>query len=380
MGNWHDIELNGIGRWMDVDLLGDDSDAGRALSLAERMDVFGDDAAPVSVPAAGSAENAAESAKRIVMQAQKKRLPPPKFEVRGEDYDGVRLVSEDSAEIFAGLLGDPDGPPSVFTSKREYPLLRKIYRKFAESQPKPKKVRVDDEESYNKFCAEKGAPYLDEMAQRVTDLEQAYAAHVSDGHGGVAAVDPASIAILAGDISRLRKQAVNGGKPVPLQLDPRLKGKVRCWEDGDQIWCSIRVCTYDGKKRILTSSTPISKHAEEVDGYIADAAVDPVEVLGAIPVLATMLGGGQLTEELIAAAPEILKRSDLMGSVPSSATIVPSGNAEKAALVCLHRLADKGDKQAKKELERVGKRAGTDRPLAEMLQESKQKLLAGKSK
>lgn len=142
-------------------------------------------------------------------------------------------------------------------------------------------VRLDTEESYVEYLGARAATIED----RVDDLERELSAHEADPYAHWLGAD------------------------VPLSLPPYAAGKVRCWREGDELLCSIRLPGPDGKPRIATTSTSVEGAVEEVCGYAAGAGVNTVDVLGVLPVLGSMLGAGGMIPRLAAAAPQLLNTS-----------------------------------------------------------------------
>lgn len=168
----------------------------------------------------------------------------------------------------------------------------------------PLPIRVDTPESYDRFVCDSAAcsDRLDELAQAVNSLVDAFAAHVSDGHGGYH-----DVVGELGEVVCLRDEIL-AGTSVPANFPPHMRGLVRCWHDGSKIYCSVRA--RDRRRRrplILTTGSPIAPHvvhgmhcAGEAGLSFDDALVDY------LPRLSLMRGGGVLLERIAEVSPALL--------------------------------------------------------------------------
>ncbi|SRR5579862_546966 len=326
----------------------------------DAAEIFGDDD-DKSMPKV-SKEAVQCSIRDIIKQAQRLRVAPPPVTVepapQGKDIGEVL----DDAYLLGELLGEvpvttTSPAPFTPTDSTLFPITQKLYQKFKAAIPPPRVVRVDDEANYAKWKDSKRAPYIATLESRVEQLEANVADHVSDnhGHGRVQRLEDAFTEHLkdAGSteagatelIGDLVEKAKDAGDKIPLSLHPESEGKVDAWQDGCDIFCSIRLCGPDGKVRIATTSSPAERHADEVAKYASEAGVDPVTVMGVLPALAQVLGGGALVSQLCQAAPGLMARPEvLQGSFVGLVT--PKGDAEVASVMMLLQLCDKGNARA----------------------------------
>lgn len=302
----------------------------------------------------------------VVAVAQQLRLPPADMEVEPAQGEPGEVATSEDAEIHEvlGLMdNEPGGAFTPATSDLE--LTQSLYNKYKAAAPAPKIVRVDTEESYGKWKDEKRAPYLAELEARLDALEAAVAEHVADHHGGgrMAALERAlaehiaqghhDSEVLGADVDRARTRALVCGDRVPLSLPPASADKINSWQDGDRIYCSVRLPGPDNKARIATTSTPVQRHVEEVVSYAAAAGVDPFEVMGVLPVLAQVLGGGSLVTQLCTAAPELLTRPEVVSGGVFVGLMKPKSDAGVAAIMDLAQRAKAGDSKAMGELQKI---------------------------
>lgn len=335
MAAFEDVDLDpmlGEGFGEDDDDMRIDFDKG--FSVYGDDDLLGDD--EILGAKRVSKHSAAKAVKKIVAKAAKERLPPPPLEVSdvivlgGESEDDcvgdaftyeivgnassymeIIGADEDTVSVFGDDEVGDDGMFSASAGTPRHPLLRAIYNRIAASSPPPRRVRLDTVDSY--------ANFLHGREHREDELGEAVAAPMTH---------------------------------VPLSLPPQFEGKIRCWRDGDEICCSIQLPGPDGQLRIATTGTPAATHAEEVVGYAVGAGVDPVDVLGVLPTVANILGGGSLVPQLAQVAPTLLKAAGKRG-VPVSATIAPTVDPAVAALATMKSMCAKGDQQACDELAQI---------------------------
>jgi len=312
-----------------------------------------DDVAPRVKEVPREAQVAA--AREIVKQAQASRLPPPFLKVEPTSGDVGDVGMEDVLGELLGVIAEESSTPAPFTpvDSYDFPVTQKLHRKFKSAMPSPKVMRVDTEESYAKYMDGKRAPYIAELEQRVARAEAALAQHASDGHG--AAMD-----VLGADVEQAKQRALTGGDEIPMSLPPGTEKHVKVWQDGDQICCSMRLPGPDGKARIATSSSPVERHIEEVLCYTEDAGVNPMEVMGALPLMAQILGGGSLVTQIAAAAPELLARPEVKAGKPFVGKVTPVSDPAVAAIMALLQMCRAGDKNALKEVKKLRAMKGSD--------------------
>jgi len=316
-----------------------------------------DDVAPKRKEVPREAQVAA--AREIVRQAQASRLPAPFLRVEPSTGDVGDVSMEDVLGELLGVIeeedGEEDSKPAPFTpvDSHEFPVTQKLHRKFKAAMPSPKIMRVDTEESYKKFMDGKRAPYIEELEQHVARAEAALAQHASDGHG--VAMD-----VLGADVEQAKQRVQTAGDEIPMSLPPGTEKHIKVWQDGGQICCSMRLPGPDGKVRIATSASPVEKHVEEVLSYTEDAGVNPMEVMGALPLMAQILGGGSLVTQIAAAAPELLARPEVKAGKPFVGKVTPVSDPAVAAIMALLQMCRAGNKNALKEVKKLRAMPGSD--------------------
>jgi hypothetical protein len=308
------------------------------LGSAEQYNVeetFDDIAAPVREAVSKDAQ--VNALREVVKQAQRSRLPPPAFKIELANGDIGEVSNEN--DLFDEILGVSGDDSKMFTpvDSPEYPVTQNLYRKFKAAIPATKNVRLDTDASYGRFMDTLRAPFIDELTQRLNELEHSVAAHIDDPE--------AHHEVLGAAVEDARERASVCGEKIPLSLPPSTKG-VSCWQNGENIYCSVRMIGPDGKPRLLTTSTPAARHVEEVISYAEDAGVDPMEVMSAIPAMAQIMGGGALVTQLTKIAPDMLSRPEAKRANGFVAKATPQGDAGVAAVMALLQLCKKGDARA----------------------------------
>jgi hypothetical protein len=218
-------------------------------------------------------------------------------------------------------------PPAV----TKLPLLQRLFRKFSSSAPRPRVVRVDTEQSYAAWKNDRRAPYRAELARCVAERD------AQDGLNPDEHVQR---------IEDAEQSVINCGEAVPLSLPPHARGKVKCWQEGNEIFASVCTRSADGSPRVITTSTTVQQHVEQVVGYATDAGVDPFVVVGILPVLAQVLGGGALVTQICRAAPAFTHRPNAIGYF----VVKANGSPAIAAAMALLQKARGGDMDARGEL------------------------------
>jgi hypothetical protein len=338
-------------------------------------EVFGADDLVDHARPASRAETVA-SVRRVIQQAQRSRLPPPAITITPAPR-GARLGEVQRYDVLGAALGlvaaddTAAATPAPFTPTKpapftpvessQYPIVQQLHRKFKSAMPSEKVVRVDTEESYSDFMADRRAPYVADLERRLADLERAVQVHTADNHGGgklealeqrTAGIAEAlaahlehgdhAVDVMGAEVEAAREQAALGGTRVPLSLAPWAEGKIDCWRDGDEIYCSVRLPGPDGRVRIATTTTPVAKHVDEVLSYAEDAGVDSVDLLGGevLHGLAEILGGGALVTQICRAAPCLLERPEVVQGV-FVGVVTPAGDPCTAAAMALLQLCQK---------------------------------------
>lgn len=270
---------------------------------------------------------------RIIERARAAKGPPPLYRVVPIERDTIYAPWSDAVSQVT-LLG-------VDAGEAEFPLTRALYEHFVNVGMQP--VRLDTFESYEEF---RSAP---EMA------------------------DEAMVGMIGhlGDMSRLGHDA----KEVPLSLPPWAEGKYRCWLEGDSVCCSIMVPGPDGQVRICTTWMPATKHLDEVVGHAhAVGAKDVTQLLGVLPTIACMMGGGDMAPRLAAVAPALLARPEVVGGGTFAGAMVPANHPSLAALMALLQHAQAGDDQAQIEWQKFEALAHLSDDLADSMKEAEKRL------
>lgn len=310
-------------------------------------DVFGEDTGEHPTV---SREEQVRALREVVRVAQEQRLPPIEVVVEPAGQFDVLGEIEDGSESARAV------PPVT-----SLPLLQRLFRKFASSAPRPRTVRVDTESSYAVWKNQRKEPYAAELARAIEER---------DAQDGLDAEEHAK------RIERAKLRLEECGQAVPLSLPPHAKDKIDCWQEGDEIFASVRTRGPDGKPRIITSSTEAPQHAEQVVGYASDAGVDPFAVVGVLPALAQVLGGGQLVAQLCRAAPLLARQPDVVAGRVFVGVVRPVSSPAVAAMMALAQRAQSGDMQARTEISRV---AATTRG-QKLLEEATRRLAAARNK
>lgn len=343
------------------DLLGTD-----AMNAADAFDDVMGNAPAVSLADSVAATHA------IVREAAADRRPPAPVKVVPVDADAPPDPYADALESVLADCVDDDGDLFRVPGPMRFPMLCRLYRQHRSAMPDPRPVRVDTEQTYALYRAGRHG-----YASAVAELAQALADHAADGHGG--RVDSGRLRALASDLSQLRDEIV--GAEVPLSLPPYARGKVHCWEDGTGVCCSIRLPGPDGRPRIATTCTPIEPHVHDVLGYVEDAGIDPGCVLGALPTIARMLGGGSLIPQLAKVAPQLLAHPDVHDQdEPVFGKMVANGSASLAAVMALMQAAQLGDHDAQDEMAALAVAASEDDALADLLTDAAHRLGTGQAR
>ncbi len=312
-----------------------------------------------------SPETQKAAVRAIVKQAQRLRLPPPALRVIGSQGDVGEVVAID--HVLDELLGTTTpSAAGIFTStiSEAFPMTHKLYRKFMAALPSVKNVRVDTPKSYEKFRADKRAPYL-------ADLEQSAQAH-ANADDNLEHDEEA----LGAQVEAAKLRAEECGERIPLSLSPAAAQHVVAWRDGEQIYCSVRLRGPDGHPRVVTSATPLERHSDEVLGYATDAGVDPVEAMDILPGLAQILGAGSLVTQIAKAAPQLMAQPQVLAGEVFIGRIEPECDPAVSAVMMLLQMCKRGSEQACWEAESLSK---TDNG-RQMLLQAQRGLAAAESK
>jgi hypothetical protein len=289
-------------------------------------------------------------------------LPPREEDIAKQEE--VWANGDGTAEFIEDTLQGEDETPVPFVSPAPevFPIYKQALKHFQAEAPKSKVVRVDTDDTYNDFVSQK---VVDELARRVEDLQAAFDTHLEDYHGTQrrqakrAGVDVLGAAQAVAQLSQAQDahEAAAAMPQVPVDLPPFAEGKIKIWKDGDNVICSLRFCSADGKPRVATMAARPQIDMNDIANWIARAGVDPVTVLGVLPDLADVACGKRLVRDVAGAALEAQRRSDVCGmdgdedAEPLLLTS-PSGEdtAPLAALMYVEQKADAGNSQAQREM------------------------------
>lgn len=322
-------------------------------------DILGKSAAVVH-PQPKAAPPKATAVKRVVAQARNERPAPPTMRVvsANEDFHNPIGLPEHVADVV--VFGDDEAGNPLF------PVTAKLYESFAvgADDRAPRYIRLDTDASYKDFRTE-NSPVMAMLKAKVEELEALVRGHMAD--------DTVHVHGIATDISRLQA-AGDGMTRVPLMLPPAAEGAVDCWRDGDVICCSMWLPGPDGDVRVCTTATPLAEHVADVADYTRRSGVEPADVLGFLPTMACMLGGGSLLPKMAAAASSLLARPEAATGEPFVGRMVPANQPTLATLIALLQLCQRGEAQACTEWSRLATLAASVPELAAAMADAKARL------
>lgn len=311
------------------------------------------------VPILGADPATVEATRKIIEKARDSKAPPLPMMVAELDADVVKMPGDYLDEVI--LLG-VDGAPA-------FPMAASLRHEYG-GDADPKYVRVDTAPSYREFRTAQ-SPEMAALRQRVGEMEDLLRAHLADPHA-----HHETVAGYLDDISRLGTQADPAAKRIPLSMPPWAEGKYDCWREGDLICCSIALPGNDGHVRICTSATPIKKHVDLVVGYAQAVGAKVSEMLGVLPTVACMMGGGFLIPQMAKAAPQLLARPEVVAGGTFVGRLVPANIPSFAALIALLQRAQSGNETATAEWERLADVAASEPELTRLMVKAQEKLLA----
>lgn len=287
------------------------------------------------------------------LRGRRLRTVPQRLEVVGCDSTPYTFEPADVT-----VLGADEGVP-----EGAFPVFDRIRSRFRLAIGRPKLVRVDDQNSYKKFRAERAKPHLQSLLARLSKLEGAFAEHVADHHGerlnnledsyGKHLVehrnDESRLSRLEHDetdLSREVASALRGGQRVEIPLPHHMVGKVECWHDGDEVLVSAKT-----PWGIVTTGSPIADHLHEVAGAAESVGCCGLEVLLIGCELAPRVVGEDLLGCLCGAAPE-LQRVE----APYVGALVPVSDPGLASGMFLLQAAQRGSHHAAREAHQMAAR------------------------
>lgn len=287
-------------------------------------DIYGD----AAVTPHGDPIHAARS---IIRRARRRRLHSPSI-VLGCGVDMTR--SSFAVGGFYEIIGD-DAPPI------DLPVYGALYKQFADGLPEPRTARVDDEASYAAFRADRGSKYLDAIVQRLSALEDAFAQHVADHHGG------GRIEALEEALRQHITQCRCGGDPIPLPVPGEI---AESWQDGAEILCTVRFCGPDGQTKMITSGTPAERAVNEVVGCAIEEDVEPEDLAQVAAPVAQVLGASSLVQQLCGVVQDVIDCG-----AGSTISLIPSIDPALCAAMMLLQRCQAGDWPAMQDARRMSR-------------------------
>lgn len=212
---------------------------------------------------------------------------------------------------------------------RNTPVYDNLYREFAANLPDPKLARVDDVNTYADFRSVRREPYLAQLESRLSVLESALDEHVNHDFD------------VEKELRKILEECMRGGQTISLPVPETRTGQLECWQDGDEILCTIRLVCSDGVVRMVTSGTPVSEHTDEVVGCAVLEGLDADDVLAVGPSVVQVLGAAKLAEEMFVAAPMTIEVCG--GRTGITIGLVPVTDPALAATMSLLQRCQRGD-------------------------------------
>lgn len=252
----------------------------------------------------------------------------------------------------------------ILGDAESHPGFSALEQRFATASPPDKLVRLDTPASYSDFREERRQPYVADLEARLAALESAFSRHVDDEGGRLGrleqefgrhvadrhsdrlndlekefrqhATDPHAHDIIG--LARAASAFTVGGEEIPVVKN--LQGKVECWQDGDEVVCTIRFLNKDGQLRLATTATPVDRHIEEV----IDCAGDDFEhVVPSLGRMAQILGSTEVIRQLCQAVP-------IFSTARENRAIIgvmrAPGNPSLAAAMALLQFCQQGSRRA----------------------------------
>lgn len=231
------------------------------------------------------------------------------------------------------------------TSYEMYPTFCALLHGFTALRQEPKLVRLDDLTSYALFREERRAPYGVDLARRLDALEAARAAHADEDARLRDEFDQHladhSQSVLGAEVVRAAGDYAAGG--VPISVGPALRGKVECWQDGDEVCCTARFLTPRGVM-LATTGTPVENSSNEVLSVLGEDEVEAV--LPVVDHLARTLAVEALLPELCRCM-SIFETGEQTS--PMIYTMSSQIRPRVAALMALLQRCQQGDAQSRVE-------------------------------
>lgn len=275
-----------------------------------------------------------------------------------EQY-GIRTTFNDGAVEQDGQTIEPYGPDILgeeiveFESPVEvFPVYKKALQHFQSKEPQSNVVRVDTPETYQGFVADKA---VSEIQRRLNELravvEKTSTSPLRKWDDIIGAAEAVKT-VQSLKAAETTDQATAALPKVDLDLPDYAKGKVQCWRDGNNIVVSIKFADANGAHRIATMAAKPNVSVDDVQAHMKD--MSPMEILGALPGLASKITGDRLLGEVASVALRARRNQDVCGMDGSAPVVRVTGldeaRAPLAALMYLQQAAERGDAQAAAEL------------------------------
>jgi hypothetical protein len=290
------------------------------------------------------------------------------------DASEFDALAKTEIEVYEQVEDDDDVTVAgeMFESELDtFPMFRRALRRAQAEEARPKTLRVDTETTHGNFVCERA---VEELSRRITELRELVEAHLTDGHGPdvrklrhwQTEVLGAAEAVADLRMAKDAREAVSKMPEVPVDLPPFAQGKVDCWRSGDQVVCSVRFLTADGKKRVATMAARPRVDGEEAAALAFEAGVEPAMVIGAVQDAAEVACGKRLVRETARGALSMQKRAEVLGmeegggGEPLLFVRQPDESAAPlAALMEVEQRAQAGDRQARREMGIIERAAQT---------------------
>jgi hypothetical protein len=308
-----------------------------SLGAGDRFEVGAGDHFEIGgrVEIGGPEEDPTAAVRQVIKTARDNRQPPPKM--KAVDVDAP--VEEDQiTPWFADVSYDVG---CMIGAADPFPLMTKFLQRFGAGQEKPRFVRVDTEESYQRFLAE-NSPEMAEMQAHLLELSDKLEQHLHDPHAHedlLQAIDEAEA--IGAEVAEVEKT-----KEIEMWLPEWARGKVRAWKEGEFICASIHLPGSDGELRICTAMTPAGRALEEMEAHAATANVSVGAIEPVLPAMADVLGAGTLVKEMAAAAPSILQRPEASTKEAFVCRIEPKASPTLCAFIALAQECGHGNEAA----------------------------------
>lgn len=262
----------------------------------------------------------------ILHTARRRRLRSPKSTVIGSSYDPT-YKTFDVEGVTYRIIGDESS---------DTPMFNALKSQFSDALPKPQFARLDDDASYSSFRSARRDPYVASLEARLSALEDDFDDHMAD-HADAT-------------VSQLLDTTARGGIAIPLPLQDCKDGKIECWQDGNEILCTIRLLGPDGNLRMATTGAPVEHSVSEVVKAADVLGADPDEVLHVAPFAAQVLGASALIPRLCGAVEGLL---EVGNGAPMVGLLKPMSDPSTAAAMALIQRGQFGDPRAVGEVHRL---------------------------